>query len=93
MFNSGREASQFSVQVREQFASYKSRSGSGDLLEIKWKKKQREREREKKLREPESFGIERAFWKQTEKEKGKNERMREPSGRWRCGKKERMWTK
>ena len=68
MFNSGREASQFSVQVREQFASYKSRSGSGDLLEIKWKKKKK---REKKLREPESFGIERAFWKQTEKEKGK----------------------
>ena len=56
MFSSGREASQFSVQVREQFASYKSRSGSGDLLEIKWKKKKRE----KKLREPESFGIERA---------------------------------
>ena len=27
------------------------------------------------------------------KEKGKNERMREPSRRWRCGKKERMWTK
>ena len=26
------------------------------------------------MREPESFGIERAFWKQTEKEKGKNER-------------------
>ena len=44
MFSSGREASQFSIQVREQFASYKSRSGSGDLLEIKWKKKNRERE-------------------------------------------------
>ena len=70
MFSSGREASQFSVQVRDQFASYKSRSGSGDLLEIKWKKK-KDKEREKKLREPESFGIERAFWKQTEKEKGK----------------------
>ena len=69
MFSSGREASQFSVQVREQFASYKSRSGSGDLLEIKWKKKKKKRE--KKLREPKSFGIERAFWKQTEKEKGK----------------------
>ena len=37
-------------------------------MEIKWKKKKK---REKKLREPESFGIERAFWKQTEKEKGK----------------------
>ena len=76
MFSSGREASQFSVQVREQFASYKSRSGSGDLLEIKCKKKKKKREE-----------IERAFWKQTEKEKGKNERMRELSGRWRCGKK------
>ena len=31
----------------------------------------KKKKREKKLREPESFGIERAFWKQTEKEKGK----------------------
>ena len=39
----------------------------------------KKKKREKKLREPESFGIERAFWKQTEKEKGKRkkERMRE----------------
>ena len=62
-------------------------------VEIFWKSSGKKKKREKKLREPESFGIERAFWKQTEKEKGKNERMREPSGRWRCGKKERMWTK
>ena len=39
-------------------------------MEIKWKKKKK-KESEKKLRGPESFGIERAFWKQTEKEKGK----------------------
>ena len=62
MFSSGREASQFSVQVHEQFASYKSRSGSGDLLEIKWKKKMRE----KKLREPSG-----------NKRKRKKERMKE----------------
>ena len=37
----------------------------------KKKKKKKKKEREKKLREPDSFGIERAFWKQTEKEKGK----------------------
>ena len=47
MFSSGREASQFSVQVREQFASYKSRSESGDLLEIKWKKKKEREEIER----------------------------------------------
>ena len=49
-------------------------------MEIFWKSSgKKKKKREKKLREPESFGIERAFWKQTEKEKGKRkkERMKE----------------
>ena len=75
MFSSGREASQFSIQVREQFASYKSRSGSGDLLEITWNKKKKKRER--RNRESRRALELRELSGTNRKGKRKKERMRE----------------